>query len=54
MRKIVLLIAILLMAVPLAACSGNTGNTSAPANALYFDNFSNTSSGWTKVQTMKG
>ncbi len=50
MRKFVLFIVAILLLASTAACSGKA-ETSAPAGALYFDNFSDASSGWTKTNT---
>ena len=51
MRKLFVLTICLLMAI-LPACS--KAQSQAPANALYFDNFSNTNSGWTTFNTANG
>ncbi len=53
MRKITLFIVSILIVASIAACGGKS-ETSAPANALYFDNFSNSSSGWTRINNEEG
>jgi hypothetical protein len=37
----------------MTACNGSA-QTSAPANSIYFDNFSNAASGWTRTQNETG
>jgi len=54
MRKIVLLVVTLVIVASMYACSGNSGPVSAPANALYFDNFASVDSGWTRLQNELG
>ncbi len=54
MRKITLIFIAILMIIPLAACGSKPQESTAPAGALYFDNFSNTSSGWSRVNNDDG
>jgi hypothetical protein len=54
MRKIAQLTVIALAIVSMAACSGKPSESNAPANALYFDNFANVNSGWTRLQNESG
>ncbi len=52
MKKIFLIVATLLMIVPTYACSEKAA--AAPANALFFDNFTNAESGWTRLENELG
>ena len=54
MKRIILLTAAALMVVSMAACGGKPAESAAPANALYFDNFANASSGWTRADNDTG
>jgi hypothetical protein len=54
MRKFPLLIVAILIGSLISACSGSTSVSTPPANALYFDNFANTGSGWTRLQNELG
>ncbi len=54
MRKIAILTVTIFAIASMVACSGKPSVSSAPANALYFDNFANANSGWTRVQNEAG
>ena len=54
MRRTTLLIIIAFLLVVTYACTGNTQTSSGPANALFFDNFTKTDSGWTRFQSDSG
>ncbi len=54
MRRIPILIVSVLMVALISACAGSTSASSAPANALYFDNFTKNDSGWTRLQNDLG
>lgn len=54
MKRIILLITAVLIAVSMTACNGKPAGGTAPAGALYFDNFSSASSGWTRIQNDQG
>jgi hypothetical protein len=49
MRKTILFFVSVFLLVLTNACSGNQA-AQAPASALFFDNFSSTASGWTRLQ----
>ena len=54
MRRTTLLIVTTLLLAMTYACTGNLQIDSGPTNALFFDNFTKTDSGWTRLQNDSG
>ena len=54
MRRTAILMVTTLMVALICACTGGSAADSGPANALFFDNFSKTTSGWTQLQNDNG
>jgi hypothetical protein len=54
MRRFPLLIVAILVISLISACSGSASPNTPPANSAYFDNFTNASSGWTRLQNELG
>ena len=54
MRKTALIIFTALLVAMICACTGSSPADTGPANALFFDNFTKSDSGWTRLQNSDG